>query len=106
MLRRASSTGIDEPRCVNWTGTQLILWLATHAPDTVDEADDKAEMERLSPTSAAAESPEDTAGQVRWKNNSMLILLGNCLAHLKSDFLERDATVSRAILDAKETDWF
>ena len=80
VLGRASSTGIDEPRCVNWTGTQLILWLATHAPDTVDEADDKAEMERLSPTSAAAESPEDTAGQVRWKKNSMLILLVNCLA--------------------------
>ena len=57
VLRRASSTGKDEPRCVNWSGSQLISWLALHAPDCSDEVDDKAEMESLA-TVVAVESLE------------------------------------------------
>ena len=99
VLRRASNTGKGEPRCGRWTGPQLISWLATHVTDSTDEVD-KAEMERLTPV-VAAEGLEDTPGSVRWKKNSMLPLLINYLLFLKSDFPERDATVSRACLDAK-----
>jgi hypothetical protein len=100
--RRASHTGIDEPRFAHWTGPQLVTWLATNAPDPDDEASDVVMMATLTPPATA---DEETAAE-RWKKHSMIPLLVNCIAYLKNAFLDRDCTVTRACIDAKEVDWF
>ena len=86
VARRASSTGLEETRCANWSATRLLAWLGSHAPDSTDELEDKAKMERLAPAAAAAAAVE------RWKKHSMSPLFVNSICYLKSDFLERDAT--------------